>query len=82
MLNRGADSECESLHVIDRNVTPAALDRADVSAVQTSFFGEVFLRDSQSPAMPAQVVAKNLSEVSLAGHKSMLDNVMPLRLQT
>src|SRR2546430_4076354 len=82
LLNRGANRGGESVHVVDRNITLAALDRADVSPVQTRFFSEVFLRDSQSLAMPAQVVPRNLAEVSLTGHESMLDNVMPLRLQT
>src|SRR6266478_4662943 len=82
LLNARADGDREPLHVVDRNVSFATLDRADISAVQLGFFSQIFLGNSQCFPLAAQVLTEDLSDVSLATHESMLDNVMPLRLQT
>src|SRR6266496_2543537 len=82
LLNARIHGDREPLHIIDRNVAFTALNRADVGAVQARFFGEIFLGYSQCLPLLTQVLAKNLSNASLAAHESMLDNVMPLRLQT
>jgi hypothetical protein len=82
LFNVRADRDCESLHVVDRNVAFAALNGTDVGAVQPGFFSQIFLGNSQYFPLASQVLTKDLPDVSLAAHEFMLDNVMPLRLQT
>src|SRR5690242_1362671 len=72
----------QSLHVIDRNVALAALDRTNVRPMHASLFSHFFLRKAEGLTMVSQIVAKNLANISLASHEFTLDNVMPLRLQT
>jgi hypothetical protein len=50
--------------------------------MQTSFIREVFLGDSHCFAIPPQVLAKHVSEVSFPNHEFTLDKMMSLRLQT
>src|SRR5207248_2827781 len=82
LFNVRADRDRESLHVVDRNVTFAALNRADIGPGQSSLFSQIFLGNSQCFPLAAQVLTKDLPDVSLAAHEFTLDNVMPLRLQT
>jgi hypothetical protein len=81
-LDSRADSGSQSLHVVDRNVTLSALNRAYVRPMQTSLVSKVFLRNRYRLAISPQISAKYLSEISLTGHEFTLDKMMSLRLQT
>src|SRR6266404_2987386 len=79
LFNGGTHRDREPLHVVDRNIPFAALNGTDIGAVQPGFFSQIFLGDSQCFPLTAQVLAKDLPDVSLTAHEFMLDNVMPLR---